>query len=307
MTSVSSMFTRLLAFVQLTRPLFLIGAVLVYGLGAAIAHAGGVPIDWERYVFGQALVTSIQLTTQYANEYFDVDVDRAVGANRTWFSGGSGVLAEGRLSPMVALNAARVMAAMSISLILIAAAIEPAASGIGALALLGGWFYSAPPIRIAASVWSAATTALIVAFLAPLTAMVLQHHTFDPQLLAVSAALIPINVAMILLFEFSDFDADRQAGKWTLTARVGRERASRVHNGLLVAAFTGVWVAAAAGWIDPRIAAWTLLALPLAAWQIGGVVWRARRGWNGMGLMQAGGIGLFALTTTAFLAGYLTR
>jgi hypothetical protein len=45
----------------------------------------------------------------------------------------------------------------------------------------------------------------------------------------------------------------------------------------------------------------------LAAWQIAGVWWRARRGWRGYGLMAAGGVGLFALTTATFLAGFVSQ
>src|SRR3990172_4356587 len=146
-----SMLTPLWSFIQLTRPLFLIGGALLYGLGAAIAHSAGAPIDWGHYGLGQLIVTSIQMTTHYANEYFDLEADRAAGPNRTWFSGGSGVLPAGRLPPQLAFNAARFTASIAIALIANTLLIEPAASAIGVLALLGGWFYSAPPIRLAAS------------------------------------------------------------------------------------------------------------------------------------------------------------
>ncbi|HJW84932.1 MAG TPA: prenyltransferase, partial [Anaerolineae bacterium] len=89
------MLTSLWSFIQLTRPLFLLGGALMYGLGAAIAYSAGASIDWGRYALGQVIVTSIQAMTQYANEYYDLEVDRAAGSNRTWFSGGSGVLPAG--------------------------------------------------------------------------------------------------------------------------------------------------------------------------------------------------------------------
>ena len=60
------------------------------------------------------------------------------------------------------------------------------------------------------------------------------------------------------------------------------------------------------GDLDPHIAAWTLIALPLTAWQAASVLWRAHRGWRSYGLMTAGGMSLFGLTTMTFLAGFLT-
>jgi len=37
------------------------------------------------------------------------------------------------------------------------------------------------------------------------------------------------------------------------------------------------------------------------------VLWRARRGWRGYGLMTAGGVGLFALAAATFLAGFVSQ
>ncbi len=300
------MLARLWSFAQLTRPVFLLGGALLYGLGATIAAASGAPIDWGRYTLGQALVTSIQVMTHYTNEYFDLAGDRAIGASRTWFSGGSGVLPEGQLSPRVALTAARACAGVATLVIAVTATVEPVVSGIGALALLGGWFYSAPPIRLVASGLGELATALMVSFLVPLTATLMQRVPIGPPLLAVTLPLTLINLAMLLAIELPDFDADRQAGKKTLTVRLGRDRAGRLHIGVLAAAFAAIWIAPILSWIDLRIAAWTLLAAPLAGWQAAGVWWRARRGWRGYWILTAGGVSLFTLTAVTFLAGFLS-
>ena len=50
-------------------------------------------------------MTSFQLMTHYANDYFDLEADRANQTPTTW-SGGSRVLPAGELSPRVALIAA---------------------------------------------------------------------------------------------------------------------------------------------------------------------------------------------------------
>ncbi|HLF28929.1 MAG TPA: prenyltransferase [Anaerolineae bacterium] len=298
---------RLWSFVLLTRPLFLFGGALLYGLGAAIAASAGKPIDWGRYALGQAIVTAIQLMTHYSNEYFDLEPDRLVGTDRTWFSGGSGILPGGRLAPVVARRAAVVCAAVALIAIANAATVEPTMSAIGLLALLSSWFYSAPPVRLVASGFGELVTAMIIAFLAPVSGAVMQVGSLDTRLIGVALPLVLISIAMLLTFEFPDYDADRRMGKRTLAVRLGLPRASRLHNSLIALAFGSVWIEAAAGWIEPRIAAWTLAGLPLAAWQLGSMRWRARHGVFGNWLFTTGGVGLFALTALMFLVGFLTR
>ena len=95
-----------LAFVRLTRPMFLFGGVILHALGMAIAASQGIVIDPGRAALGQILVTSIQVMAHYSNEYFDFEVDRLIGDKRTWFSGGSGVLPSGELDRTVARHAA---------------------------------------------------------------------------------------------------------------------------------------------------------------------------------------------------------
>jgi hypothetical protein len=80
-----------------------------------------------------------------------------------------------------------------------------------------------------------------------------------------------------------------------------------LHNTLLALAFIGVWLTAIAGWIDIRLATWTLIAAPLAVWQFGSVARHARQAAAHYWLLTAGGVGTFTLTATAFLAGVLWR
>ena len=68
-------FRAIRLFIKLSRPLFLLGAGLVYALGVGIAHFLGSEIDWGLYLLGQAWVTTLQLATHYFNEYFDSPAD----------------------------------------------------------------------------------------------------------------------------------------------------------------------------------------------------------------------------------------
>ena len=49
------------AFLKLIRPVFLLGGILLYGLGLAVAAAEGAAIEWLPAVLGQLMVSAIQL------------------------------------------------------------------------------------------------------------------------------------------------------------------------------------------------------------------------------------------------------
>ena len=282
------------AFVKLTRPLFLGGAVLLYLLGAALAWVQGTAIDWVHLILGQLLVTSIQLTTHYANEYYDYDVDAAIGSARTPFSGGSGILVGGQLDRGVALHATHVCLALAIVLLIVCGWLSPLMWIIGTLGLLGGYFYSAPPLKLEGSGWGELNTGILTALLVPMTGFVMQANRLDPIVLIICAPFVLIYVAMILTFEFPDYPADRAIGKRTITVRIGLRRSAWLHNLLLIGGI--VWMFAATP--VPQLM-W--LAVPLAVWQIAGVVWRSRSGWKHYALLSGGAVLLAGLVPALWL------
>ena len=56
-----SIWSRVGAFVRLGRPIFLVGGVVLYGLGAAIAAYLGHPVGRARFICGQVAVTATQV------------------------------------------------------------------------------------------------------------------------------------------------------------------------------------------------------------------------------------------------------
>ncbi len=270
-------------FAALTRPVFLLGGFLFYALGAAFAHAAGARIGWGRYLLGQALVTATQLATQYANEFFDLAADRA-NPNRTWLSGGSGVLVAGRLAPEVAERAALAAAGASLGLAAWVLVVEPAVAAIGALALLGGWYYSAPPLRIHSSGWGEFEASVIVVVLTPLA--------------WAAAGLMPLHLAMLAGLHLPDREADAATGKRTLVVRAG-PAATRLAIPVLVAA--GLAVIAWAGVTGrlPGLAGWAALAgaVPGAAFGWLGATGSTRWAWlttAGVATLSISGAGLAA-------------
>ncbi len=284
-------------FAALTRPVFLLGGFLFYALGAAFAHAAGARIGWGRYLLGQALVTATQLATQYANEFFDLAADRA-NPNRTWLSGGSGVLVAGRLAPEVAERAALAAAGASLGLAAWVLVVEPAVAAIGALALLGGWYYSAPPLRIHSSGWGEFEASVIVVVLTPLAGSLMASGSAGTPLAWAAAGLMPLHVAMLAGLHLPDREADAATGKRTLVVRAG-PAATRLAIPVLVAA--GLAVIAWAGVTGrlPGLAGWAALAgaVPGAAFGWLGATGSTRWAWlttTGVATLSISGAGLAA-------------
>lgn len=264
----------LIDLLRMGRPHFLLGGLLQFALGAAIARWLGYPIDAKTYWLGQLAVTGVQWMTHYLNEYWDADADR-LNASRTLFSGGSGVPHDGRLPRATALAAG--LACMALGLgAFTALAIEGRVSGLAtllfALSLVGAFFYSTPPLALAGSGYGELTASLIVGGLLPMFSYTLQTDRLGSEVALASLPLVLLHLAMLLAFELPDEEADRLGGKRTLLVRVGRLRALQLHNAMIGLAYLALIFAGWRGLPWPIIAG-TFIAAPMAILQ----VWLTRR------------------------------
>ena len=163
------MLQALVAFWHLSRPVFLLGGIAVYALGAGIVHAQGCDVHSATYLLGQLFVTGLQLMTHYLNEYRDIEADR-LNESRTMFSGGSGVLVAGLLSRGTVLTAAVVCLSVSVTaaaLLIILDSANPLCLWLMLWIFLGAYFYSSPPLSLASSGVGELTASLVVAGLVP--------------------------------------------------------------------------------------------------------------------------------------------
>jgi len=261
-------------FFILSRPLFLVGGVLVYGLGAGIARYLGAPIDWGLYILGQIFVSTMQLSANYLNEYFDSSADRD-NPNRTPFSGGSGAVGEGKLSRetvmWASLTTLTILASLTVVLINVAP-VSPLLISIVVLAFLGSFFYSVPPVRLAYSGYGELTTSILVANLVPIFAFVLQFQELHRLLVMSTFPLTSLHLAMMIAFEFPDYLNDIKYEKLTLLVRVGWQRGMVLHNILILSAFLLLGLAATFD-LPLAIVLPALIPLPLGLLQI----WQMRR------------------------------
>lgn len=293
-------------FIRLSRPVFLLGGFLLYGLGASMLSFLGRPINVAQYVLGQALVTATQLMAHYLNEYYDAPDDELDQA-RSPFTGGSGALGPEGLPRRTALYAAAgcVLICGTLASVALANGMMPSVAWIIlGISFLGSFFYSSPPLRLITSGFGEISTSIIVAGLTPAFAFSLQTGDLHRLLLMSTTPLVALHFAMMIAFEFVDYAGDIRVEKRTLTVRLGWETAMSVHNAAILFAVLSFVVAFLSG-LPRRVAFGSLIALPLAAAQI----WqmdRIRRGfaprWR---LLTLNALGLFGLTTYLELIGYI--
>ncbi|MFZ0491654.1 MAG: prenyltransferase [Acidimicrobiia bacterium] len=244
----------LLAFVKLSRPHFLLGGALLFALGSA----GAGDIAWLEYALGQAMVTSMQITAHFVNEYADREVDRGVD-RRTMFSGGSGVLVSGDLKPEVALRAAWASTTIGVILAAVVAVGSPLAAGVGLIALAVSWGYSMPPIRLLGTGWGELATSLVVVVAVPVIGWTVQQAPASVALWWAIGILLPVHMAMMLAFELPDIESDAAAGKRVLGVRLGEARSGRLIAIMLVLAAVIAVIGVAVGGIAGG-AAWAVAA-----------------------------------------------
>jgi 1,4-dihydroxy-2-naphthoate polyprenyltransferase len=300
MSSDALRLSPLRAFVRLSRPLFLYGGVAGVALGAAVARWSGHPLDLATYLWAQALVTSFHLMTHFSNDYFDRESD--VGAERTRWSGGSGILVAGHLPPRIALVAALVFTALGLL-----ASARFALAGNAAVAWLGvaififAWYYSAPPVRFAARGLGELDTALVVAALFPFVGYAAFAGGVDGTIVRAVAAPVFAMIAMMLCVELPDADCDLRAGKRNLVVRFGPPQAWR-----LITLAASIALAAAAATAYRTGAGLVVLALVPAAAATLMLIGFARRDPR-PGSTAFWGVTLYATTVTGLAAVYALR
>jgi 1,4-dihydroxy-2-naphthoate octaprenyltransferase len=300
---------QLLDLIRLARPLFLVGGFVFHGLGVAIAFYQGVPLHLPILLWGQLAITTSQLMTHFSNDYFDLAADKANLTPTAW-SGGSRVLAEGRLPASVALVAAIVCALIALTAVFILTFFLPTGPltlPLFLLALFLAWEYSAPPLRLHSRGLGAVTVALIVPILTPLVGYYLQvgHLTWLPLLAAWPLACL--QAAMIFIINFPDAAADEQVGKRTLVVRLGGVRAARVYLGLLALAYGSLPLLVVLG-LPAVVTGAACLPLPIAvwlAWRMWQGAWREPSAWSSLGF---GSVALLMATavveTAVFVAAW---
>jgi 1,4-dihydroxy-2-naphthoate octaprenyltransferase len=233
-------------------------SVLV-GVSVAVYESYSINALYLALAFIGALLAHIAVNV--LNEYFDYKSGVDFKTVRTPFSGGSGVLVEGLLSPrnVYIFGLACVAAIIAIGgyfFYVHGAAILP----LGALGLVTVYFYTTyltkSPLLCAIAPGLGFGPLMVMGTFFALTGT----YTLAAGLASIVPFFLVSN--LLLLNQFPDVEADSQAERRHLPIAIGRKGSSNVYAVLLVAAYVALVISVAVG-VLPYMALFGLLTLPL--------------------------------------------
>lgn len=244
---------------RLARPETLPASLVPVAVGTAAAGLAG-PLSplWTADMLLVALL--LQIGTNMANELFDY----RRGLDRPGAVGIAGVLVSGRMRPRtLGFLTAGVYALAVLLGAALAAARGPLLLLVGLLAAALSLAYSAGPRPVAATPFG---EALVFLLMGPLEVGVAEVAAGGRLTAAALWASLPVGLtvaAILLANNTRDLEKDRDHGRRTLAILLGRERAARLLEGLLLGAPL-LALPMAAGGLLPASSLLALLALPLA-------------------------------------------
>jgi len=251
-----------------SRPQFLLLSVVLGFLGACIAwYDGAFHLGHAILAFVGILLAHTSVNT--LNDYFDYRSGVDLATKRTPFSGGSGILPAGLLTPRqvfwFGVTCFLLDIPIGIYFIIVSGWLLLPIIIIAAICVL---FYTPVILKLRWPEWS---PGLGLGTLPVLGAYFVQTAAYTVPAIVAS---IPSGILvhnLLLLNEFPDVEADRKAGRKTLPITMGGKGASIVYSALTVVVYLWIIGGVVAG-VMPAFSLIALLTLPLAVKAIRGAL-----------------------------------
>jgi 1,4-dihydroxy-2-naphthoate octaprenyltransferase len=229
-----------------SRPKFLVASAAPVLVGSALGFATAGTFSLYLFILALLAIMALHSGANMTNDYFDhTSRNDWVNQNPTPFSGGSRFIQQGILSQkiilLLALLALTAGAAIGILIVLLTRSVFILILGL--IGLLGGFFYTAPPIRLGYRSVGEPVIAMLFGLLPVYGSYYLQTQTIDiiPLLPAVIVGILIFLV--ILINEFPDVAADAVVNKRTLVVRFGISASVWIYRIALVTSFLAAAVA----------------------------------------------------------------
>jgi len=235
-----SQHSKLVILFLASRPKFLVASAAPVLVGSALGYATTGVFQPLLFVLALLSIMALHAGANMANDYFDhISGNDWVNQNPTPFSGGSRYIQEGTLSPKATLTAALVALAASsaIGIVILLLTRSIFILILGLTGLLGGFFYTAPPIRLGYRAIGEFVIALLFGLLPVYGAYYLQTRVVD-ILPLMPACLVGILIFLVILVnEFPDVAADTTVNKITLVVRFGVPACIWIYRTALIASY----------------------------------------------------------------------
>jgi 1,4-dihydroxy-2-naphthoate octaprenyltransferase len=252
--------------IEAVRAPFFTATIVPILLGAVIAWGRDGVFHWGYFLLTLIAGLFLHAGTNLANDYFD-HLSGADEVNVEFlrpYTGGSRVIQKGLVPARQMLVAALIcFAAGGLIGLYLAWARGLVVLWLGLIGAFSGFFYTAPPLALAATGLGELFVGLNFGVLMTLGSYYVQTQrlAWEPAVAAIPVTLLIAGV--LYINEFQDYPADRQVGKNTLIVRLGRRRAMIGYVVLMAATYVSIVLSVALGLTSPFTLI-ALLTLPIA-------------------------------------------
>ncbi len=209
-------------------------------LGSIIAWAATGKFYFWYYVVTVIGVTLNHVALNMTDDYFDYQhsVDRAKDREKNPYSGGSGTLTNGLITPVQINRAFKMFYVITIILgLYLSFARGWQVFVIGAFGMGCAYFYTAPPIRYGYRGWGEISQLVNFSLTIGLGAYFVQAGALSTEAIWVLLPLGFMMFAMITINEIPDEKEDRASGKNNLVVRFGKKTAVMLYGFSMLIAF----------------------------------------------------------------------
>lgn len=223
-----------------SRPKFLLASAAPVLVGSALGYATAGTFSTPLFILALLAIMALHAGANMANDYFDhTSRNDWVNQNPTPFSGGSRYIQKGILSPGTILLAALIFLAIgsAIGLVIVLLTRSVFILILGLIGLLGGFFYTAAPVRLGYRGIGEFVIALLFGLLPVYGSYYLQTVTLDTVPFLPACIIGVLIFLVILVNEFPDADADASVNKRTLVVSLGVPASVWIYRIALVASF----------------------------------------------------------------------
>ena len=223
-----------------SRPKFLLASAAPVLVGSALGYATAGTFQPMLFILAVLAIMALHAGANMTNDYFDhISGNDWVNRNPTPFSGGSRYIQQGILSPkatlITALFALAVASTIGIVIVLLTRSLFILILGL--IGLLGGYFYTASPVRLGYRAIGEIVIALLFGLLPVYGSYYLQTEKVD-ILPLLPACIVGILILLVILVnEFPDVAADAAVNKRTLVVRFGVAACIWIYRIALIASY----------------------------------------------------------------------
>jgi 1,4-dihydroxy-2-naphthoate octaprenyltransferase len=197
---------------------------MLYLMGYMLALLAGFNLDLTKFIFGYLIFGTAHMSVSFSNDYFDRNSDR--NSIKTSFSGGSKILVEHPELESFAAKFAIYLLCFSSITNLIFTIVYGYTFWFFIFGLMGGllgWFYSAPPLKLAYKGWGELATVFAVGVLMPGMGYFVASGTLGSLFYWFILPLSCYGLFFIITVELPDVESDAFGQKKNIVVYWGRK------------------------------------------------------------------------------------